>query len=815
MARYTKQSVSSIAGINSELSKIQVAIRDSLSRLGDSPNQMQDLLDMNSNRIINLPLPLSDLEPVRRVDIEGIIESATQAALEALAVALNPEKEGPVSVGSLVGGVFEFSTIEYTPGASEIWVFSNGSKLELGADYTESSSTSVTFTPSFLSSVSPDTRVEVWTVAITPNNAFDLIRDRGLSKYILLEDFNPLAGSGGDDTSAFLSACAASASTGKSVLLLNRTYLIEPQLFTTTVSYTVAGLLGVPGSKVEPYGDLKFPATQYCLLHINVQDGGLVQGFTVDAKVSQTTDPNVDPVVWDSSNYDTWYGSRGLVIRDSSNYHLDRVASINSYGAPIYTINSTNPRHTNCVSERSRGNYGDGYYNSSAVNLTEMNNVAKDFTRIGFVTEAFAEAPYISSRIVRINCHSENGHDSSRLYGGIEYNAGFWDEHSGWVTNIGCSFKDAGDRGFVSSMVASTEQQEALNGATAIPFHYIDCSGDGANEFVTSSSQQSVFQHYWVMENCHGINIRWRFAQLSGHLRPKESYVMKNCSVRLSPQNTTPGAVIQAAVLCQGGEIEIDGLTVHYEGRNMTDYLSPTNATKTISHSGSRASAKVTVNNLRVYDETGTRIPGTVCFRSPEFGTILKVTDTWLQGIDNRCTETYYDRCILDPLSTERSGIFRITNSVVKSIAGDSAVFKTISIFDGQTRCEILDTLFDLRVWSNYLHLFNSNKVTSSGLIKLHRCKFMWDAATNGYVIQLNANGDLKGTTNDIYNFEISSCEFENTGAATSNPILNGQFEIVNNAKVYGTGNYKSSNLSVLTTGNIQSNWSVKNFGEA
>src|SRR5690606_11915828 len=119
-----------------------------------------------------------------------------------------------------------------------------------------------------------------------------------------LEDFNPLAGSGGDDTCAFLTACAASASTGKSVLLLNRTYLIEPQLFTTTVSYTVAGLLGVPGSRVEPYGVLKFPAASYALLHINVQDGGLVQGFTVDAKVSQTTTPNVDPTTWNNSNHD-------------------------------------------------------------------------------------------------------------------------------------------------------------------------------------------------------------------------------------------------------------------------------------------------------------------------------------------------------------------------------------------------------------------------------------------------------------------------------------------------------------------------------
>jgi len=45
------------------------------------PNAMQNALDMNSNHILNLPAPTSDLSPVRAVDISGLVAGTPTAAL--------------------------------------------------------------------------------------------------------------------------------------------------------------------------------------------------------------------------------------------------------------------------------------------------------------------------------------------------------------------------------------------------------------------------------------------------------------------------------------------------------------------------------------------------------------------------------------------------------------------------------------------------------------------------------------------------------------------------------------------------------------
>lgn len=53
-----------VTTINSNFQAIETAIENTLSRDGTTPNQMEDNLDMNSNRIINLPDAVSLTEPV-------------------------------------------------------------------------------------------------------------------------------------------------------------------------------------------------------------------------------------------------------------------------------------------------------------------------------------------------------------------------------------------------------------------------------------------------------------------------------------------------------------------------------------------------------------------------------------------------------------------------------------------------------------------------------------------------------------------------------------------------------------------------------
>lgn len=59
--------------MNAIITQIETAFQNTLSRDGATPNQMAATLDMNSNRIINLPSPSSGTDAARLADIETIL----------------------------------------------------------------------------------------------------------------------------------------------------------------------------------------------------------------------------------------------------------------------------------------------------------------------------------------------------------------------------------------------------------------------------------------------------------------------------------------------------------------------------------------------------------------------------------------------------------------------------------------------------------------------------------------------------------------------------------------------------------------------
>src|ERR1700739_4155758 len=54
--------------LNQNFAAINTALTSCLSILGQAPNQMQANLDMNTNRVLNLPAPISINEPMRLAD---------------------------------------------------------------------------------------------------------------------------------------------------------------------------------------------------------------------------------------------------------------------------------------------------------------------------------------------------------------------------------------------------------------------------------------------------------------------------------------------------------------------------------------------------------------------------------------------------------------------------------------------------------------------------------------------------------------------------------------------------------------------------
>lgn len=68
--------------INSNMAAIMTAMENTLSRDGTYPSHMLADLDMNSNRILNLPAPVSGLEPFRLTDAQSLILSKSTGAVD-------------------------------------------------------------------------------------------------------------------------------------------------------------------------------------------------------------------------------------------------------------------------------------------------------------------------------------------------------------------------------------------------------------------------------------------------------------------------------------------------------------------------------------------------------------------------------------------------------------------------------------------------------------------------------------------------------------------------------------------------------------
>jgi hypothetical protein len=131
---------SAVNTINNNSDLIEAAIEDTLSRSGTSPNEMNANLDMNSNRILNLPLPSADTEPVRKGEFDewtGLaedLEDAVAAAQLAQAAAEAAEANAEASESNAATSESNAAASELAAAQSE----SNAAASELAAAQSES-----------------------------------------------------------------------------------------------------------------------------------------------------------------------------------------------------------------------------------------------------------------------------------------------------------------------------------------------------------------------------------------------------------------------------------------------------------------------------------------------------------------------------------------------------------------------------------------------------------------------------------------------------------------------------------------------------
>jgi hypothetical protein len=92
-----------VSQINANFAAIQTAMDNTLSRDGTSPNPMVASLDMNSNRIINLPAPENDAEPARKVDMDETLDLANSVLEGAQEAETNAEAHAAAALLAKTG----------------------------------------------------------------------------------------------------------------------------------------------------------------------------------------------------------------------------------------------------------------------------------------------------------------------------------------------------------------------------------------------------------------------------------------------------------------------------------------------------------------------------------------------------------------------------------------------------------------------------------------------------------------------------------------------------------------------------------------
>jgi len=623
---------------------------------------------------------------------------------------------------------------------------------------------------------------------------------------ITLEQFNILAGSGGDDTGAFESACAESVATGKGIQLLNKTYLIRGKT-TAEGNYTFKNFLrGMGDTLIKGYtSSSRIPAgvsyTWPRILPLTVQNV-TISDFKMDGNIS------ADPSNW-VTGFDAFTGNRALVLENSDNNIIRNVRTENTMWAGIAVYGGDQNTIINCSTTRSRGNFGDGFY-MYGTNFKYDNCQAYDYTRIGFVVETNAGATKLSRNGKYTSCRAELGRNSSGSLGtGVEGNYGFWFENCIFVDAENCEAIDNLEGGFnvVPSYIAGTESSvEDLRYAT---FVLTNCNIKNAKYGVVANCLNADLLNRTRIIGGSAINVNTGiYVGTNSGFSPLTYVYVEGFDIRLSVHNIATRAVMQLA-----GHVFIDGMEVIFDdGFNQTfwDAGYDTSGYATFGTFGTDSGSRFIAKNVRCFKEiAGVKTDIGVRTKFASLATVaglsVELERCNISQEDNRVRNMKYTNCnflLFGGDIVRDTLLYDKCTFTARRTTGSEQIVSALS-----TTKDILfrDCLFLFDTPDDFLYIYNTSKQSTSPVARIHGCRFIRNFTANGRVIRFDADPDFKNANNEVFNLEIQNCVFENTGGVTSNPILLSGFEEVDSAKVYGFGNYKSLSLTVDTSGIIYS----------
>lgn len=700
----------------------------------------------------------------------------------------------------LVGGVFNFTSLSYTPSTDPtkypINVYINGN---LTFDYLQTSPTSITLT---VIDAEPDDEV------VVTSNLINALATGGTfaTKYVTLEQFDADAGTGGDDTVAWLAAINEAISTGKILLLLGKTYLIDPIDYLTPYTGNNYGIVGI-GDSV-----LKARTQNHVIGTVGVLpltgNNILLENFTIDGFITD------DPVDW-LTGYNAFQGSRGIVLQNVNNFVIRNVRAQNTVFAGIAGYIVSGGVIENCRTNRTRGNFGDGIYMATATNVYVSNCKVYDHTRIGYVLETPTTQTLSTRDITYINCYAEYGHDSSSLYGGIESNFGFWFENFVNAIVINCHSKNQGrvtGGGFKSVPSFWPNHTPSTFNRLYAGAQYINCVAEDCRYGFSIENIQEEMRNIALLENCQALSVQIglylgsRVAVVPSYLQQNQVKVV-NFSVFIDDHNEATRAIMQL-----GGFLDVDGLFVKYDADfNQALWDDEANGYSVVGAFGTDTGFKCTLKNAKVFLNDDTEIPLNTKFRSANTRDTLtlEIIDSWVEQVQVLAKNITYTNCIIETLGQEvGSSTLTYNNCHIKAARPDYlGGGRPVVAYESQTKpVTFKDCMFDLS-GTEPVTLYIQDRVKESPAFKLNGCLVRKNFETGGSAFLINAETTLKNNNNGVFNYNVTNTDFENIGGVTNNPIFSSSYAVVDSAKVYGVGNFKSSTLLIDGDANMESNY--------
>jgi parallel beta-helix repeat protein len=628
------------------------------------------------------------------------------------------------------------------------------------------------------------------------------------SEYVTLEQFNAAAGSGGDDTAAFDAAIAQAKATGKTVLFLsNKTYLVEPK--PSVIENYIEGPIkfkGMGGSLVKARSRLGLVA-DYMVFAFK-GDGIQLDGVNFDGNISD------DPEDW-VTGYNSFQGTHGIRFSECTNTRVENCTVSNAGFAGFAWYRGHSHTVKDCRTNRTRGNFGDGFYMAS-YNFHSENCYAYDFTRIGWVVETNSSATRLSGDGNLYNFKAEYGHDGSIEYGGAESNVGFWFENYINVNVYGGWAKDMQHRGcnFVPSAPIASEPW-------IVDKHYTTthCSGFtlyncGTYGFVVRHLNENYYPMVHL-DSCTAYDAQI-FAYQSDDGNNETPYYgitkVTNCSVVTSTAN-----IATVALMNLKGEMYVENFTIRYDVFDQVLWDDATSYYGVIGHFGSDCGYKFYGKNIRAYDASNVEFPiRTKFLASSRAINDITLEDCWVDQLINRGKNITYTNCRFENLGADdASERVLYKDCVIFDTQGSGDIRQPVIAKDGMYDILFDACIFDMVESGGYVFPFNESRVTDAPFVRFKDCRFIKNFEVDSHIIRINASTTLKTDQNDVFNIEISGCTFENTGGTTTNPILFTDGVNQDRFKVFGVGNTKSATLSVDVSPTLIPALTIAPFGFA